>query len=204
MKTTNQRETIRNSIRELRRTVSKPYRAAASARICESFAKLDAYQSATKIAAFLAFDGEADPLGLMTLACEQQKEVYVPVVVGKNQPMMFAPWSPSTRMQSNPLGIAEPAVDSTEWIEPKQLDLVVTPLVAFDRLGNRIGVGGGFYDRSFQHLNEIAPGPLRPTQLYGFAFELQKVDAIKRQAWDVVLDGIVTEAQVYQTASAAG
>jgi 5-formyltetrahydrofolate cyclo-ligase len=188
-------EAIRKQIREARRAIPKSYRAGASAKICESFLQLPAFQVAKAVAGFLAFDGEADPLGLMIAACNMGKQVFVPVIVETKRPLMFAPWTPDTKFKTNRFGISEPDAPSSEWVLPEQLDFVINPLVAFDRQLNRIGVGGGYYDRTFQFLRE-SPTP-RPTQLFGFAFEMQRIDQITPHDWDVPLDSVITELESY-------
>ena len=96
----------------------------------------------------------------------------------------------------NRFNILEPQVDQAKWISADQLDFVVNPLVAFDEQCNRIGVGGGFYDRTFAFLNE--PGQASSVQLIGAAFELQKLPSIQPKEWDVRLDAVVTESRVYR------
>ena len=99
-------------------------------------------------------------------------------------------------MKKNRFNILEPLVDPSEFISADQLDFVVTPLVGFDERCNRIGVGGGFYDRTYAFLNE--PGQIKTVQLFGFAFELQKLPTIQPQEWDIRLDAVVTESHIYR------
>ena len=136
---------LRKQIRAVRRDVEPKLRQQHSSSICQRISELDSYQAATRIAAYLAFDGEADPMEAMVLAVDQGKQVYLPIIVGKSKPLAFAPWTPSTPMKTNRFDICEPEVDSTEYISADQLDFVISPLVAFDAQCNRIGVGGGFY-----------------------------------------------------------
>lgn len=188
---------IRNSIRRLRREIPEADRISASARICQTFKTLDAFQAASRISGFLAFDGEADPLPLMTWASEMKRQVFVPIIIAKRQPLLFSPWHPAIPMRINSFGIAEPDVPNDQWIEPRELDFVITPIVAFDENCHRIGVGGGYYDRSFAFLNSRYPDHSRRPVMIGFAFELQRVKTMIRQPWDVQLDAIVTERQIY-------
>ena len=187
---------LREEIRAARRAVGPDVRQQHSSSICQRISDLDSYKSADRIAAYLAFDGEADPMELMISAVEQGKQVYLPMVVGKSKPLTFAPWTPSTPMEKNRFNILEPQVDPSEFISADQLDFVVTPLVGFDERCNRIGVGGGFYDRTFAFLNE--PGRIKTVQLVGFAFELQKLPTIQPQEWDIRLDAVVTESHIYR------
>ena len=188
---------MRNEIRQRRRAVPESERRSASAKICERISKLPKFQSASQVAGFLAFDGEADPLGLMTLAAQHGKNVYVPIIIAKGQPLRFAPWWPDVPIKHNSLGIAEPDLPLSQLISGEQLEFVVTPLVAFDEHGTRLGVGGGFYDRSFKFLNQHDPVKPRPTMLIGIAYEIQKMPVLEKSPWDVSLDGVVTEVDFY-------
>ena len=188
---------IRKSIRQSRRNIDDATRTDWSRRICERVVAVPKFQSSQKIGGFLAFDGEADPLAAMQVAVGNGQRVFVPIIVGKNKPLLFAPWSPKAKMRSNRFGIAEPDVPATELISATELDFVITPLVAFDERCNRIGVGGGYYDRSFAFTKKSSESSERVT-LVGFAFELQKVESIQTNHWDVRLNRIVTEAKEYQ------
>lgn len=189
-------KSMRAAVRELRRAVPIAERATGSRQISRSILDLGIVQSGKNIAAFLAFDGEADPLELMMRAYELQRRVFVPVIIGKGQPLMFSPWHPNVAMRPNRFGIEEPDVPKEQWVAPQELDIVITPLVAFDKNCHRLGVGGGFYDRSFAFLN--SPGPDgRSPKMIGFAFEVQRVERIVRQSWDVPLDVVVTERNIY-------
>jgi 5-formyltetrahydrofolate cyclo-ligase len=108
---------------------------------------------------------------------------------------MFAAYDPNTQMSENQFGIRQPALVNATMIEPGDLDLVLTPLVAFDAACRRIGVGGGFYDRTFAFKQDA--GQAVPPTMVGVAFELQKVDMIVPQAWDVPLNSVVTEQATY-------
>lgn len=196
------RKSLRESIRRQRREIPENVRREASHRICQTVARLQCFQAATRVAGFLAFDGEADPGELMTLACQQQKKVFVPIIVAKGQPLLFAPWVPDVAMRKNYFGIEEPDIPRSQWIAANELDFVICPLVAFDQSCERIGVGAGYYDRSFAHLiqpNESEHSPAtRATVLVGFAFEIQRLPRIETRAWDVPLDWVVTEKQIYR------
>ena len=185
---------IRKRFRAERNAIEPATRARWSKQICDQFVQLDSYKSSHHIAAFLASDGEADPIELMRVAVEDGKQVFVPIVVGKAKPLKFAPWQPDCEMRENRFGIFEPAVEKSDWIEASELDFVVTPLVAFDERCNRIGVGGGYYDRSFAYLKQTSS---KATHLVGFAFELQRIETIQPKSWDVSLEAVVTESKVY-------
>ncbi len=96
----------------------------------------------------------------------------------------------------NRFGIPEPDIVRNGWVFASELDLVLAPLVAFDDEGNRIGMGGGFYDSSLNHLR-LRRNWQRP-YVVGVAHELQHLRSIGRNAWDVPLRGAITDKQVYQ------
>ena len=105
--------------------------------------------------------------------------------------MWFAPYASEDTLKANRYGIPEPNCHANEWIEPHQLDLVLMPLVGFDSEGNRLGMGGGYYDRSFAFLTQ--PGSIQKPHLLGIAHELQRVDTLPHEAWDVPMNAVVTE-----------
>jgi len=188
---------IRKQIRQARQAIPKNYSAQASYKFSESIGGLESYQTASRIGAYVPFEGEADSLPLMDRAILEGKEVYVPIIVAKDTPLKFAAWSRDAKTRKNSFGIDEPDVAADELLDGTDLDFVITPLVAFDDRCNRIGVGGGFYDRTFAVLNGVESKD-RTTQLIGIAFEMQRIDAIDSQDWDVRLDGVVTELMARQ------
>ena len=186
------RKKIRDQIRQARKKIPASYARQASFKFSERIAELETYRNANSVAGFLPFDGEADPRPLMERAILEKKSVFVPVIVAKATPLKFAPWTPETKLKTNSFGIEEPDSPSEHWLDGSDLDCVITPLVAFDESRNRIGVGGGFYDRTFEFLKSSTS-----TSLIGIAYELQKLKKIETEAWDVPLSAIVTELAVY-------
>ena len=149
------------------------------------------------IAGYLPADGEMDPLPLMHHLWSLGKRIYLPVLATFHPDhLLFARFEPDDELVYNRYGIPEPV--RRKLIKPSALDLVLTPLVAFDMQGHRVGMGGGFYDRSFaflrrrQHWNK--------PRLLGIAYELQKHRALKPCIWDIPLNAIVTEQALYMAA----
>ena len=189
---------LRQQIRARRRALTDAERNAASQRLCTQIQTLDVFQNAQHIAGFLPFDGEIDPTAALKTARSMGKQTYLPVLLGKQRPMLFAPYTEASTFKKNWFNIPEPDVAQEDMIAPEQLDLVLTPLVAFDETGTRLGVGGGFYDRSFAFLLS-EPRISKRTVLLGLAYELQKTTTpLPRRDWDVPLDAIITEADFYQ------
>ncbi len=187
---------LRRQLRARRRQLHDSQRHAAAHGVARRVAGLRLFASARRIAAYLAFDGELDPAPLLERAWAMGKRIYLPVLIG-NPPvhLLFAPYDADTPMTPNHFGIPEPQAPSGDLLPPQQLDLVLLPLVAFDDRGTRMGMGGGFYDRTFAFLN--TPNHLHKPHLLGLAYEVQKVAALERQSWDVPLDGVATEAALY-------
>jgi 5-formyltetrahydrofolate cyclo-ligase len=109
--------------------------------------------------------------------------VTVPVIVAAGQPLTFRQWGPGCEMVAGPFGAKVPARGA--WLEP---EILIVPLVAFDRRGGRLGYGGGFYDRTLEMLRAR-----RRTVAVGFAYAGQEADALPLEATDQPLDAIVTE-----------
>lgn len=146
------------------------------------------------IAAYIAYNNEINPLSWMQ-EVYQTKNCYLPIINPSLKQMMFARFKSDTPFTKNQYGILEPAAENQILYAPEQLEIVLLPLVAFDRQGNRIGTGAGYYDRTFAYLNK--ENAQRKPKLYGLAYEFQKVDNIEPENWDVALDGVITDQNVY-------
>jgi len=154
------------------------------------------FRNARNIACYLSSDGELDLSFVMRRMQAMKKRCYLPVldVMGSRR-LWFAPFNSDTRLHVNRFGIPEPMVSPRDYVFARHLDLILLPLVAFDTQGNRLGMGGGFYDRSLAYLNRRQHW-LKP-HLYGVAHEFQHVDSLKSAPWDVPLQGIVTDQRVH-------
>lgn len=185
---------LRKHMRHRRRTLTKAERAEYAQRCARRVTSLPLFRSSLRIACYLPFDGELDPYPLMRRAWEMRKLCYLPVVRGKR--LWFASYGAGDRLVKNRFGIAEPRASRHTLIRPARLDVVLTPLVAFDNQGNRLGMGAGFYDRTFAFLKHC--GSCRRPRLIGLAYDFQRVAHIEAEAWDVPLHVIVTEARLYK------
>ncbi len=146
-------------------------------------------QRAERIAAYLGNDAEMDPQPLIERLWAVGKRVYLPVV--RRPRMWFVPYTPDSRFVVNRYGIPEPNVAPDARIPVTALDLVLMPLVAFDDAGNRLGMGGGYYDRTFAFLQRRRHW--RSPRLVGLAYEVQRLASLPVEPWDMPLAGIVTE-----------
>ncbi|MBM1815238.1 5-formyltetrahydrofolate cyclo-ligase [Pseudosulfitobacter pseudonitzschiae] len=154
---------------------------------CGVLSELLAGHRGVPLAGYVPIRTEIDPLAAMAEA-SAYGPVGVPVIQGAGQPLQFSQWEPDMPLRDGPFGARVPMVDA--WMVPQ---IVIVPLVAFDRRGGRLGYGGGFYDRTLQGLR--ARGPVLAV---GFAFAAQEAEALPLEETDQTLDMIVTEADVIQ------
>ena len=150
--------------------------------------------AARRIAVYLPNDGEIALQPVIEHLWRAGHTVALPVVRPDGK-LDFAVFDPDTPLGANKYGIPEPLAGRSARIPPRQLDLVLMPLVAFDATGNRLGMGGGYYDRTFSYLRHRTHWK-RPF-LAGIAFDFQKVPKIAARQWDVPLRRIVTDKTVY-------
>ena len=165
----------------------------ASLEIASRLWRLPLLSRARRIAAYYAIGGEVDCQFAINSAWERGRDVFLPVL--HRQELMFAPYSPNSEFLRNKYGIPEPIYPKGHFIHPREMDVVLAPLVAFDTNGNRVGIGGGYYDRSFRFMRDRKQWT-RP-HLIGLAHEFQKVPQIKACSWDVPLQKVVTENKIY-------
>jgi len=137
---------------------------------------------------------QADPQILFTL--HEQKKFYLPVLTNDpgNPALLFAPVSPTTQYQNNLFRIPEPICEVSDMLRAEELDLLIMPLLGFDKNGNRLGMGGGFYDRTLSYKQE---NPEKKPVLMGFAYDFQEISSLQAETWDIGLDWIATESALY-------
>jgi len=145
----------------------------------------------------MANDGELDPCYLMGDAWARGKICYLPVLMHTHdKSLLFARYEPDASMVYNQFGIPEPSVGARHKIKARNLDLIIMPLVAFDKMGNRIGMGGGYYDRTLAFLN--ARTRWYKPRLVGIGYSFQQVVSINSESWDVPLSYIATEKEYFK------
>jgi 5-formyltetrahydrofolate cyclo-ligase len=147
---------------------------------------------AASLAAYVAVQGEVDPAPIVHAAWARGLDVFLPrVMVGRS--MVFAAWHAGAPTVRGHYGVPEPTAEVA--VRPAgRLDVVLVPLVAFDRTGTRLGTGAGFYDRAFA-FKHGQPRGSRPL-LVGLAYAFQEVPGLERRSWDVPLDYVVTEREL--------
>jgi 5-formyltetrahydrofolate cyclo-ligase len=132
------------------------------------------------LSGYMPMRTEIDPLPAMAA---HRGPVGVPVIDGPGLPLRFRQWTPGCALVEGPFKAMVP--ETGDWLEP---EVLIVPLLAWDRAGYRLGYGGGFYDRTLERLRA-----LRPTLAIGLAFAAQEVPEVPREATDQRLDHLVTE-----------
>jgi 5-formyltetrahydrofolate cyclo-ligase len=180
---------LRHEIRVARRALTARERACRSAALIGHLSRNPVLWSAKRVACFWPNDGEVDLSTLFECLWRRGKQVLLPVIDG--HALWFAEYTPATRLLTNRFGIPEPASARDRACALYAIDLVLMPVVAFDAHGHRLGMGGGYYDRTFAGLRQRKH--LRGPRLLGTAFTFQQRAKLSAQPWDIPLHGAVTE-----------
>lgn len=186
------KQAIRRTCRDVREKLPRDFQQKASTKICAQIKQLNAYRYARHIALYHAYQGEVTLDELWRAAPMQGKFCYFPAI-NAEKTLSFLPATPATPFKANRYGIPEPDVAISEAVCPKELDLIFMPLVAFDEFGTRMGMGGGYYDRTLAQENH----PL----LIGVAYECQRQAYIAPEEWDIPLTAIITEQTIWWSKS---
>lgn len=180
------RTDLRRRLRDQRRATPPGVRIAAAEGLAAQLFALSALPATGYVAGYWASDGE---IGLHAFQVRLPAGLVYCLPVLHGDQLRFAPWRAGDPLVTNRFGIPEPDVEPASALDPRAMALVVTPLVGFDAQGQRLGMGGGWYDRSFAFRQTTAAPPL----LVGAAFASQQVDTLEVAPWDVPLDAICTE-----------
>ena len=190
------RPQLRRQLRKARRALTGSQQQQAARGLYRQLAQHPLFRRARHISLYLPTDGEIDPRLLLRAAQRRGKATYLPVLSAwPRTKMVFQRIRPGEKLQPNRFRILEPRVNPARQRKVWTLDLVLLPLVGFDEEGGRLGMGGGFYDRSLAYL-ERRKSWRKPT-LMGLAHECQKVGKLAQASWDVPLQGTVTDRQWY-------
>ena len=179
---------MRMALRQLRIELDDDDQAAATMAVMARLARIPVLRSAGLVAGYRAIRGELDIDASLILLQERGAQITVPRVNGEH--LEFVRWSVDQAATPGPFGIPEPSAG--EVVPLHVHDVVLAPLVAFDSRGNRLGQGGGFYDRAL-----AACGNSRPTVI-GVAHSFQEVEAVPTEEWDVRIDAVVTEEAIHE------
>lgn len=187
---------LRQSLRARRNALSAPEQTQAARRLATLLCAHPLFRASRRIALYFPNDGEIDPTPVLHAAWDRGKRCYLPVLLMLNgNRLRFAPLAPDSELRFNRFGIPEPLLPARALFAATALDLILAPLVAFDAHGHRLGMGGGFYDRSLTFL--LHRRHWKRPHLLGLAHDFQRVPQLPAHAWDVPLDGVVTDRAVY-------
>jgi 5-formyltetrahydrofolate cyclo-ligase len=193
------RNNIRQEVRDKRNQLSDLYQQEQAVLLREKLIKLTEVIHTKKIAIYLTNDGELNTQPFINWCWKNKISVYLPVIhpFSKGH-LLFIQYTETSILIKNKYGISEPKLDVRNIITVDKLDIIFTPLVAFDKRGNRLGMGGGFYDRTlatwylqYQQNKQTKPVPI------GLAHDCQHVSSIPIETWDIPLPRIVTPTTSY-------
>jgi len=188
--------TLRRRLRAARAALSPVEQRRHARSLARSLGKRTDFLRARRVGAYWSTNGELDPFPLLRLAHTRRKRCFLPVL--RRRPyrkLWFLEYRPGDPLASNRFGIPEPRLRNQRIRLPWALDLLLVPLVGFDARCNRLGMGGGYYDRTLAYLRRRRRW--RRPRLISIAHECQRVEALTPNPWDVPVDMIVTEARIY-------
>ena len=186
------RQQIRQQIRQRRRALTPEQQTQFALQAADRMMAYTPVLLAQTVAVFLSFDGELDTRPLIDQLWRAGKRVYLPVLHPFSPGnLLFLHYHPSSDLVVNRLKIREPKLDVRDVLPLSRLDVLVTPLVAFDAAGQRLGMGGGFYDRTLQNWRRHRLQPV------GYAHDCQQVDALPTEQWDIPLPAVITPSKTW-------
>lgn len=181
---------LRREARRRRDAIHLDIRAEASRQACRYFLSSVPLEPSAMVAGYWPIRDELDIRPILAQLMDAGQLVCLPVVTGEAAPLAFRRWIDGEALEASGFGTLAPAQNAPEVVP----DMILVPLLGYDRAGTRLGYGGGYYDRT------LAALPRRP-RLVGFAFSAQQFDHIPRADHDMALDAIVTERGVRSFAS---
>ncbi|WP_159565915.1 5-formyltetrahydrofolate cyclo-ligase [Budvicia diplopodorum] len=184
---------IRKHIRRLRNQLTPQQQHSAVDNVMNQLLQHPKIQAAQHISLFISFDGEINTQPIIEALWQQQKSVYLPVLHPFSRGnLLFLRYTPQTAMKAHPFGLMEPKLNVNNVLPTAELDVIITPMVAFDAEGHRLGMGGGYYDRTLKHWQRNQTYPI------GIAHDCQQVERLPRQSWDIPLPEIITPSQTWK------
>ncbi len=187
---------LRCTLRAKRQSLSAEDQKLAARALAVNVAGTRLFLTSRRIACYLPNDGEIDTGRVIEHIRRLRKILYLPVLSPlAHDRLWFAEAKPKTKLVPNRFGIPEPAVPARNLVRAQELDLILMPLVGFDDRGNRLGMGGGFYDRSLEFLRHRTRW--HKPQVLGIAYDFQRINGLTPDPWDIPLQGVITDRAVY-------
>jgi 5-formyltetrahydrofolate cyclo-ligase len=194
-----ERQILRQEIRNQRRLLNTQQQNEQAEILCQTLVAQKEVNDSSRIAIYLANDGELDTSPFISWCWKNNIKVYLPVIhpFSKGH-LLFLAYAENTKMIRNRYGILEPKLDIRHMVKVSELDIIFTPLVAFDPKGNRLGMGGGFYDRTLSSWQrEYLQNKQAKPMPIGLAHDCQLVKSIPAEVWDIPLPKIITPSISY-------
>ncbi|MBS6502711.1 MULTISPECIES: 5-formyltetrahydrofolate cyclo-ligase [unclassified Clostridium] len=183
-----EKRVLRNKILEIRDSLDNSKKEIMDTKIFNELINTELYKKASNIFIYISFSNEINTINIIEKAFEDRKNVFIPKVYKDEKSMKAIKLNSFDELKKNSMGILEP-IDDSDYIEKENIDLIVVPGVVFDNECNRIGYGGGYYDR---YLNEIKSKENK----IALAYDLQVVDKIECEAHDIKVDYIITNTRI--------
>lgn len=185
------RDSLRRELRAKRRALPPVIRISAAESLATRLLSVPFAPLSGHVAGYWAMDGE---IALHAWQLRLPRDcIYCLPVLHEDGRLRFAPWRAGAPLTANRFGIPEPDVPVSALLPAEAMSFVVTPLVAFDAQGHRLGMGGGWYDRTFAFRRDRATLP----RLVGAAFAAQQVESVFPEHWDMPLDALCTERDMF-------
>lgn len=181
---------LRQQLLAQRRALTPEQIQRAAGRVAARVWRLPVLARSQRLALYSPVSGELDCAPIISAAWRRGREVFLPVVVDTE--LCFAPFAPDSTLAANCFGIAEPVCNSEQWRSAREMDVIFAPLLGFDADGYRLGMGGGYYDRTLAFLAQRRH--FRRPHFIGLAYEFQQINAVPHQKHDVKLEAVVTDA----------
>ena len=190
-----QRQNLRQQMRTRRAQLTVIEQQTATQKLYQLLVQQKIFQQSLHVAAYISVKGEIDTTAIIKNIWQRKKICYLPIVDHQTKTLSFANYQTEDKLINNDYQIPEPIFTYENGADIKTLDLVLMPLVAFDLQGNRLGMGAGYYDKTFAFLNNLQR-PAKPF-LLGLAYDWQRAAIIEPETWDVKLDAVVTDKKFY-------
>lgn len=185
-----EKKRLRHDFKTKRLAISAAQRMQTAEVIAQQLIKLPEWMPANYIAGYWASHGEV-PLHIVQMRVQSPKIWCLPILQ-TDKTLKFAPWRSGDPLVSNQYGIPEPDISPTSALDATAISIILLPLLAYTRTGTRLGMGGGYYDRSLAFRRAQASAPL----LIGVAYSSQEADLLPTEEWDVKLDILINEHEV--------
>lgn len=190
------RQQLRQEFRLKRNSLNVSQQKTAALKITKNICANVDINKFQKVAVYLTNDGEIDLSIFVNHLWQQGKSTYLPVLDHNNSgKLKFVKYTADSSLIPNKYGIEEPNSADVDICPVERLEIIFTPLVAFDAQGNRLGMGGGYYDRTLASLEPM----VHTVQLIGLAHSCQQVESLEQQSWDIPMNKIITDRQVIVT-----